>query len=353
MTGIGYTLNVIGYGLKPVGKGDLLFVNPFKNRPIMRKFLKWAGIILLFIVTVFCVTIELRQDRKFSAPYPAIRSTTDSAIIARGQSLVFGPAHCANCHAPVELEEQVNNGIKASLSGGRVFEIPIGKIYAKNLTPDKTGIGNKTDAEIARALRYGVRPDGRALFDFMPFHNTSDEDLTAIISYLRSQPAVENKVPENKLNLLGKVVNAFLLKPAGPTGDVLTAIKQDTTAIYGQYLANSVANCRGCHTSRDLMTGAFIGEDYAGGFKMETVTDSGTYSITSPNLTPDPATGRIKGWTQEQFISRFRKGRLIMQTHMPWGPFSRMTDDELKAIFNYLQTLKPVHNEVKYGVVKE
>lgn len=318
----------------------------------MRKFLKWTGIILLFIIAGLFIIIAVRQNRKFDAPYPAIRASADSTIIARGKAIIFGPAHCANCHAPAEMEQQVSRGIEAPLSGGQVFDLPIGKIYSKNITPDKTGIGDMTDAEFARALRYGVRRDGTALFDFMPFHNTSDEDLIAIISYLRHQPPVTNEVPENKLNLLGKTVNAFLLKPAGPIGEVPASIKRDTSVLYGQYLANNVANCRGCHTNRDLMTGAFTGEDYAGGLKMEAVTDAGTYSITTPNLTPDP-TGRIKGWSQEQFINRFRIGKLIPQSHMPWAPFSRMSDDELKAIYNFLQTVKPVRNDVKPGLVKE
>lgn len=318
----------------------------------MRKFLKWTGIILLFIIAGLFITIQLRQNRTFNAPYPAIKASGNSAIIAKGKAIIYGPAHCANCHAPAAMEEQVNHGIEAPLSGGQVFDLPIGKIYSKNITPDKTGIGDMTDAEFSRALRYGVRRDGKALFDFMPFHNTSDEDIIAIISYLRHQPPVKNEVPENKLNLLGKAVNAFLLKPVGPTGEVPVSVKPDTSVLYGQYLANNVANCRGCHTDRDLMTGAFTGKDYAGGLKMEAVTDSGTYFITTPNLTPDP-TGRIKGWSQEQFINRFRIGKLIPQSHMPWGPFSRMSDDELKAIYNFLQTVKPVHNEVKPGLVKE
>jgi mono/diheme cytochrome c family protein len=209
-----------------------------------------------------------------------------------------------------------------------------------------------TDAEIARALRYGVRADNTALFDFMPFHNTSDEDLSAIISYLRQQRAVKNKVPDNKMNLLGKAVKAFLIQPAGPTGEVAVSVKRDTTAVYGKYLANSVANCRGCHTDRNLMTGAFTGEDYAGGLKLETQTDSGKYILVTPNLTTDN-TSRIKGWTEEQFIARFRMGKLVPQTHMPWGPFSRMSDNDLKAIYNFLQTVKPVRNEVKAGVVRE
>ena len=316
----------------------------------MRKFLKWTGIILLALLAGLYVTILLRQNRKFDAPYPPIKATTDTAVIAKGKSLVFGPAHCANCHAPRNMQARVLKGEEVALSGGLVFDLPIGKIYAKNLTPDKTGIGKWNDAEIARSLRYGLSPEGKALFDIMPFHNTSDEDLTAIISYLRSQPPVAHAVPENNLNLLGQAVNAFILKPAGPSEKVPVTVKKDTTAEYGKYLANSVANCRGCHTNRDLMTGAFIGEDYAGGLAIETETDSGKYILTTPNLTPD-VTGRLRGWSQQQFIDRFRKGVIIPQTHMPWGPFSRMSDDELKAIYKFLQTVKPVRNVIKEPVV--
>ncbi|MEO5562732.1 MAG: c-type cytochrome [Chitinophagaceae bacterium] len=318
----------------------------------MRKFLKWAGIILLVIIAGVFIYIFLNQDRKFEAPYPEVKATNDSAMIARGKHLVFGPAHCANCHASPDMQAKVLNGEIVPLAGAVVFDIPIGKIYSKNLTPDETGIGKWSDGEIARALRYGMSRNGKALFDFMPFHNTSDEDLIAILSYLRQQAPVKNVVPKNKLNLLGKVVNAFILKPVGPTGNVPAFVKRDTTAEYGQYLAGSVANCRGCHTNRDLMTGAFTGPDYAGGFKMETETDSGKYVLTTPNLTPD-ATGRLKGWSQEHFIARFRQGTIIKQSHMPWGPFSRMDEDELKAIYKFLQTVKPVRNEIKDILVVE
>ena len=122
----------------------------------MRKFLKWTGILLLFIIVGLFITIQLRQNRTFNAPYPEIKASADSTIIAKGKAIVFGPAHCANCHAPTEMEEQVNRGIEAPLSGGQVFDLPIEKIYSKNITPDKTGIVNMTDAEFARALRYGV-----------------------------------------------------------------------------------------------------------------------------------------------------------------------------------------------------
>ena len=68
-------------------------------------------------------------------------------------------------------------------------------------------------------LRYGVHPDGRPVYDFMPFHNMTDEDLTAIISYLRTQDPVKNQVPNNQLNFMGKAVRAFLVTPVGPEGE--------------------------------------------------------------------------------------------------------------------------------------
>ncbi|MBC7904955.1 MAG: c-type cytochrome [Gemmatimonadaceae bacterium] len=318
----------------------------------MKKFFKWSGIVLLMLILSLFLAVFLRQDIKFDAPYPNVVASTDSAVIARGKSLVFGPAHCANCHSSPEMEKDVLNGTDVPLSGGRVFDLPIGLLYAKNLTPDATGIGSMTDGEIARSLRFGVSRDGNALFDFMPFHNTSDEDLSAIISYLRSQPSFSRAIPENQMNLLGRFVKAFLLKPVGPDGPVAVSVTRDTTAEYGKYLANSVANCKGCHTNRDLMTGAYTGEDYAGGLKFDMPSDSGTFSLTTPNLTPDK-TGRLFGWSQQQFIDRFRKGPLVPGSHMPWGPFSRMSDDELKAIYKFLKTVKPVSNPVKIGLVKE
>jgi mono/diheme cytochrome c family protein len=318
----------------------------------MKRALKWTGITLLVIMAGLFGVIMANQNKRYDAPYPNIKASMDTAVIARGKNLVFGPAHCANCHASEQKMEEVNKGIEVPLSGGNVFDLPIGKIYTKNLTPDETGIGNMTDAEIARALRYGVSSNGTVLFDFMPFHNTSDEDLIAIISYLRSKPPVRKLIPQRDLNFLGKTVNAFVLKPVGPTGAVPVSVKRDTSAAYGEYLANNVANCRGCHTNRDLMTGEFTGPDYAGGLKFEVSTDSAMYSLTTPNLTPDE-TGVMKGWSEQQFINRFRRGTLIKESHMPWGPFSQMSDDELKALYNFLTTLKPVQNNVRPGLVKE
>ena len=134
-----------------------------------------------------------------------------------------------------------------------------------------------------------------------------------------------------------------MVKPVGPDGDVAKSVKPDTTADYGKYLAHYITNCRGCHTNRSLMTGAYIGPEFAGGLKFESSTEKGAYTVT-PNLTPDKETGRITGWSQEQFINRFRQKKIIAASDMPWDQFRTMKDDDLKAIYKYLVSLKPVKN---------
>jgi mono/diheme cytochrome c family protein len=311
---------------------------------MFKKIIKWTGIILLLLVIILAITVVLKQNTKFDAPYPAIHASKDSAVLARGKYMVYGPAHCADCHGPVGSDDIVNKGGIVALPGGKVFELPIGKVYPKNITPDiETGIGNVADSQIARSLRYGVGYDGKALIDFMPFHNTSDADLTAIISYLRSTKPVKNKVPNNSFNVLGKVMKAFVIKPTGPDGEVAKSVKQDSSVEYGKYLAMYVANCRGCHTNRDLKSGAYVGPFYAGGFEME---GGKNHIFRTPNISPDKKTGHIYNWTEEDFLNRFHKGKIYPQSPMPWGPFSHMSDMELKAIYRYLQTVPPQENKI-------
>ena len=298
-----------------------------------KKILKWTGFILLFLILGITLTVMGRQNIKYDRPYPTITASTDTAIILRGKHLVFGAAHCADCHSKANADSLLKLGQDVPLTGGMVFDLPVGKLYSKNITPDnETGIGKYTDAEIARALRYGVHPDGTVVFDFMPFHNTTDEDMTAIISFLRAQKPIQNKVPDHSLNFLGKAVKAFMVKPVGPNGEVAKQMTRDSSAAYGKYLANNVANCNGCHTVRDL-SGTFTGEPFAGGNEIE--------GFITPNITPD-SSSRIFGWSQKNFIDRFRIGKVIPKSPMPWQSFGRMTDEELKAIYSYLKTVKPV-----------
>ncbi len=319
----------------------------------MKKLLKWTGIILGSLVLGVVIVVWLMQYKTFDAAYPDIRASTDSSIVARGKYLVMGPAHCTACHFNPDSMAFYNDTGKVILSGGTKFVLPIGTIQSPNLTSDKeTGIGNLSDMQIARALRYGVGHDGRALFDFMPFQNLSDDDLTALISFLRTLPPVKNKVTVRNLNLLGYGVKAFLIKPVGPSAVPAKSVKADTTAEYGEYIANNVSNCRGCHTNRDLMTGAYTGKFYAGGFHMEGATDPEHYECVTPNLTPDPKTGHIYGWSEDVFLQRLHAGRRIEQSAMAWEQFSRLKDNDIKAIYKYLQTLAPVENNTGPILVK-
>jgi len=302
----------------------------------LRKILKWTGIVLLVLIAALTVVVIARQNLKYDAPYPNIKASIDSTVIARGKHLIYSSAHCINCHSGMNPDSLVGLRQEVPLSGGVVFDLPLGKIYSKNITPDvETGIGKLSDPEIARALRYGVHADGTPVFDFMPFHNMSDEDLTAVISYLRSQKPVRKEVPRHQLNVMGKIVKAFMVKPVGPDGAPPKSVTRDTTANYGKYLAMSVAECNGCHTKRN-MAGAYIGDPFAGGNNIE--------GLATPNLTPD-SSGRLFNWTKQDFIARFKMGKLNPKSVMPWSSFKRMTDDELTAIYHYLKTLKPVRTE--------
>jgi mono/diheme cytochrome c family protein len=302
----------------------------------LKKILKWTGTVLGVLIAGISVTVLSRQNLKYNAPYPNIKASIDTAIISRGKHLIFSSAHCINCHSQNNPDSLISLGQDVPLTGGVLFDLPVGKIYSKNITPDdETGIGQFSDAEIARALRYGVHPDGTAVFDFMPFHNTSDEDLTAIISYLRAQKPVRSEIPKTTLNILGKIVKAFMVKPVGPNGEVPKTVSRDTTASYGRYLAVSVAECNGCHTKRNL-AGEYTGEPFAGGNEID--------GFITPNLTPD-SSGRIFNWSKQNFIDRFHTGKLYPKSPMPWNSFKRMTDEELTSIYNYLKTVKPVRTE--------
>ena len=302
----------------------------------LKKILKWTAIILIVFIAGITVITASRQNVKYEAEYPDVKASRDSAVIAKGKHIMFNVAHCAGCHSNVNADSLFDAGLAVPLTGGKVFELPVGKVYSKNITPDSiTGIGKYSDAEIARALRYGVHPDGTVVFDFMPYHNISNEDLTAVISYLRAQPAVKNEVPENSLNVIGKVVKAFMIKPVGPSEKIVDAVKPDSSVAYGRYLVTNVADCGGCHTTRD-MTGSFVGAPLAGGKPMHV----GNGFVTPPNITPIAGTP-VYEWDEQMFINRFRAGKPAKPTIMPWNAFKRMSDLELKAIYRYLRTVQP------------
>jgi mono/diheme cytochrome c family protein len=163
---------------------------------MVRKIL--LGIVLVVVVFIagFAAFVASRQHLKFVAPDIAVAASTDSTVIARGHYIVRRVTNCAGCHGDTTKSAALLAGEDVPLCGGSVFDIPPGKFYPRNITPDnETGIGTFTDKQLAQALRYGIGHDGRALLPFMELQGLSDEDIVAVISYLRSQPAVHNLVP--------------------------------------------------------------------------------------------------------------------------------------------------------------
>jgi mono/diheme cytochrome c family protein len=303
-----------------------------------RKLVRVAGVIIGLFGALTALTYA-RATRSHDAPYPSIHASTDPAIIERGRYLVEGPAHCGECHGAVDPPAVSRLG--RPMVGGKRFELPVGTFRVPNITPDReTGIGNIKDEALARLIRYGVKPNGQAALPFMPYADLSDDDLTAIISYLRVQKPVKHQVAEHDINPLGRVVQAYVLRPKGPSQPTRQSIAPEPTAAYGEYLTHNVGNCVMCHTKLDLRTGELAGPLFGGGGKHGASNNPGKKYL-SPNLTPDPRWGWLQGWSEDAFVARFRGGRVHADSPMPWEAFQRMTDTDLRAIYRYFKRLPP------------
>jgi mono/diheme cytochrome c family protein len=268
-----------------------------------------------------------------------IHALADPRLIERGRYLVYGPSHCAACHGDPARETEMRYGREIPLSGGRVFDLrPLGRVVAPNITSDAiTGIGALSDDTLVRSLRYGISRHGRTLVPIMSFAELSDDDLRAVLSFLRTLPSVVQTGRQTQLSWLGILVVNVVLDPARPMRPVRPHVMPERSAEYGRYLAHTVANCYGCHTRRSRFTGAFVGPDFGGGMDFEEY----DLHFVAPNLTPIP-TGVVQTSTEEQFIQCFRsRGKKGILSPMPWEAFARMTDSDLAAIYRYLRTLKP------------
>jgi mono/diheme cytochrome c family protein len=274
---------------------------------------------------------------------PVMKFEATPARLERGKYIVEGPAHCFMCHSEVDWKSRGAQYLKDRKGAGKDwfdYEVPF--VVASNLTPDvETGAGTWSDEVFARAIREGVGHDGRRLFPIMPyqfFSKMSDEDLASVVSYIRSVPPVHNKlrataIPEPIKNSLPPVERITAAVPQPDMSNPLTR---------GEYLV-TLGNCAGCHTPRDPKGAPIPGLDFSGG----NVLKGPWGEVASANITPDPS--GISYYDEATFIQTIRTGQVKarqLNSIMPWGYFRNMTDDDLKAIFAYLQTLKPVQHRV-------
>lgn len=307
------------------------------------------GVVAAFVFTATSAFayVNLTYQRDFGAvPMPNIKASQDPAVIARGEYVVNAVAHCSACHGNGESTRKFElPADPRDLRGGYVLKAgPFGTFYPANLTSDpETGIGRMSDAELARVIRHGVAPNG-GYDPLMAFAvgPMSDEDLTGVVSYLRTLPPIKNAVPHDEWGFLAKAL-AGKFNPRMSTAPAYVAPSDEPNVKRGEYLANGPALCFGCHTPTDPTAGfAEKGPRFSGAAEPEPDKLDDKFELCAPNLTPDPETGALASFDEAAFINRFRNvGAVTRGTVMPWANFKQMTDSDLKSIFGYLRSLPP------------
>jgi len=293
----------------------------------MKKVFKWIGIglgsvvgLILLVALVLLFIGNAQLNRTYEFPSSDIILPTDEA------SLEFGKHRadvlCEGCHG-ADL-----SGIENWFNAG-----PLGTVDSANLTSGEGGFGREATSveDYVRAIRHGIDPEGKPIF--MPAvvstANLSDQDLAAIIAYVKSVPPVDHVTSGHKFTPLAKIMMAagMLGKLPVETVSHATQVAAPTVGVnkeYGEYMVNT-NDCRVCH-GPNLNGGPF---------------PDPTIQKISPNLTPG---GELGLWTEEQFITTIRTGvtpggHNLDNEFMPWKDYSKFYDDELKAIWLYLQSV--------------
>ena len=276
----------------------------------------------IVIGAVVAVMSNQRLNRTYDIPTSVLALTipSNAATIARGHHLAV-IAGCTDCHAK-DL-------------GGKVFlDVPPFLLVASNLTRGAGGAGASfTDADLVRAIRHGVGPDGRA-FLIMPandFNYLSDADLAAIIAYVKGVPPVERQLPAESIRPLGRVLLVLNQLPPPPAAVIDHAAAHQAnapvgaTVEYGHYLAN-FTGCTDCHRA-DLTGGPIPGLPPS--------------APPAQNITP----AGIGTWTDVDFYRALRVGKRpdgsTINTLMPWPDFSQMTDAEIGALLRFVRSVPP------------
>jgi len=339
---------------------------PLKNRALQQPAHKLVSVLksanrttlatVLVAIIALAATAALRLERRVHA---GNKSVLDMETIprtperlARGKYLVEGLAQCTFCHSDIDFTKRPIEVVPGMRNGGTDFgDLDLGPpnhLYTPNISPDpEFGSGKWKDADFVRALRQGIGHDGRTLIPLMPyryFREMSDEDLASVIVYERSLPPVHVERP--KRILPEPMLKA--LEPLPPVEHVPEPGKTNRVA-YGKYLV-TVGHCSGCHTPIDEHGKPLPGMEFAGGQPLPgpwTGDPKKIIFVSSLNLTPDPS--GIPYFDEAMFIDTIRAGQLKgreLSTIMPWSYFRNLSDDDLKAIFAYLKTLKPVQHLV-------
>jgi mono/diheme cytochrome c family protein len=281
---------------------------------------------------------------------------TESPLVARGDYLVNHVAACSDCHTPRDM---TGAPIMAQyMAGAECFvKLPNGDcLHSRNLTNDATGLKNRTDDEIKKMIRDGIRTtdsgDEEALNPVMPyyvFHNITDDDMDAIVAFLRTIPAVEHDVPKSADSFAVPAPANYLDPTVIPEPD--KDFPEHDSAMRGRYLAAEAGVCIECHTQHDMTSPDVLKLDmlFAGGESF----DVGLPVVpVSANLTSDKDTG-IGDWSADDIVKALLtgiddegKGLCPPMPSGPMGAFGGLTKDDATDIANYIKSLPAISNEI-------
>ena len=257
---------------------------------------------------------------------PFVSSSNAETRVEHGRYLVEALAACGNCHTP-----RGPNGpqLDKYLAGGEHIKHQDFNAVSSNITPDpETGVGKWSDAELFEAIREGRRPDGGQIGPAMPsqsYRALADDDLKAIVNYLRTVPAVRNAVMEKSQ------YDIALPASWGASVGLLTTPPKDDKIAYGAYLAGPVARCMTCHTRHDNSEPT-IG---AGGTPF--------YGPWGVSVAADITPAGIGDWTDAEIERAIRTG-VARDGHklfppMPFSYYSHIATNDMEALIAYLRSL--------------
>lgn len=292
----------------------------------MERWIAWTagGIVLLTAAAAATLAYGLHQaERKRERivtvpPYP-IAYVNDSPALARGRYL-FETRGCSECHGVQGTGRSfVNDGKGTHIAG-------------PNITPAGI-VAQFRPEDWERAIRHGVKPDGRPLM-VMPsedYNRLTDADLSALVSYVRSLPPqaggeahVEFPAPVWALYGLGMIPDAagridHGLPPAQP-------VAEGVTVEHGRYVANMCIGCHGTGLSGGKIPGG--PPDWP----------------ESANLTPGEGSAMVRYPNADRFMTMLRSGKrpdgsVILV--MPFDSIRRLSDVDARALYAYLKTVPP------------
>lgn len=306
----------------------------------MKRFLKILGYLVLGViglVVAAAIFIVIWFPRIEASAVLAIEPTAER--IERGSYLVNQVLYCMNCHAERDWNYYGGPVVPGTEGKGALMDDPVLSAFSGNITP--FGIGDWTDGEVARAITSGVNKDDEALNPIMPYDsyaNMSEQDVNAVVAYLRTLAPIEFVAPEVDGNLLTflltNVIGRLLPKPYEPR----VHPDESDPVTFGLYLIK-IAECGVCH-----------GSNYAGGRSFHNPPGQ---KVRAKNITPAPS--GIGTWTSENFVSVFKsfaseeiRQTLVPEgepnTGMPWLQYAGMTEADLGAIYDFLRTLEPIES---------